>query len=346
MDTKTTLNNFIDFPDPQLLIETINHWLRPTLPGKIVELIQSEDRNNFWELSYLCKQKLGRISSVRSKTQLQKLIIEWLFILIRLNVKRGRIFNLQEVLETGNADCLGYAKVFTTLGRYCGLDMGIIEVIIDTRKRNVPHTASLVRLSSGKPQFVDFWYGSQDIRHQRLGLNIKHNEIWQVGDIDYKALKNAEDISYLPDCCVNAITLYIEGNRLLKNCNFAEAVEYYSRATQLYPENARLFYNRAVAFENLGRTAQAQADYARALYDDSSIFRSSAVQPEEIVNLINLDSAGISEQTQEMYLLAKGFITGKNVSTIELSRRFALSSVEIIGLLCAVEGIINHRPVH
>ena len=103
----------------------------------------------------------------------QKLMIEWLYASIRRNIKRGRIFDLREVLATGKADCLGYAKLLTVLGRHCGLDLGVVEVIVDTRGIIVPHTATLVRLADGKPQIVDFWYGSTDSWHQRLGLSVR-----------------------------------------------------------------------------------------------------------------------------------------------------------------------------
>jgi hypothetical protein len=70
---------------------------------------------------------------IRRKTQLETLTIDWLYDLIRLNVKRGRVFDLSEVVKTGKADCLGYCKIFSVLGRYCGLDAGVADVIVDNR---------------------------------------------------------------------------------------------------------------------------------------------------------------------------------------------------------------------
>ena len=127
---------------------------------------------------------------------------------------------MREVLKTCRADCLGYAKLFSVLGRHYGLNLGIVEVVTDNRGRIMPHTATLVKLADGSPQFVDFWYGCRNIRHQRLGLNIKREGRWRIEDIDFSAIKEVEEISYLPDDTVDSITLYILGNRSLKDGNY------------------------------------------------------------------------------------------------------------------------------
>jgi tetratricopeptide (TPR) repeat protein len=254
-----------------------------------------------------------------------------------MNVIRGRIFDLDEVLETRQADCLGYAKLFTVLGRYCGLDTGIVEVIIDNRGKTVPHTVALARMVNRRRQFIDLWYGSEDIRHKRLGLRLKRGGKWQMADSDFKDLPEAEDISYLPDHCVDAITLYIEGNRSLKQKDYARAVEQYSQAVRLYPQNARIFYNRAVAYENLGETEKAQADYARALRDESSVIRTLATQPEEVVDLIRLDEEQIPDEIQYAYLLSQGFVTGKKVSAAKIAEKLRLSLAQIEAALALVE---------
>jgi hypothetical protein len=72
-------------------------------------------------------------------------------------------------------------------------------------------------------RFIDFWYGSKDIQHKRLGLRVQRNGTWRIEDIDFKNLKQVEDFSYLPDKNVDAITLYIEGNASLRNGDYAAA---------------------------------------------------------------------------------------------------------------------------
>jgi tetratricopeptide (TPR) repeat protein len=332
--------NFLDYPEPEQFINTINRWLRPALSERLKKIFREGERNSFWEISHGFKSRLAAARSERSARQLQREAVSYLYSFIRLNVKRGRVFDLREVLGSGQADCLGYAKLLTVLGRLTGLDLGVVEVIIDIRGATVPHTAVLVRLAGGQAQVIDPWYGSQDIRHRRLGARVKHGSEWNIEDIDIRGIRKFEGLSYLPDSCVDAITLYIEGNRALKKGDYSEAVRQYTRGIDLYPQNSRLFYNRAVAHENLGMVDKAQADYARALQDEASTIRTLATQPQEIVELIRLDEEHITERTQEMYLLAEGFITGKKISIPELAHRFALSPAEVTGLLCGVRAVI------
>ncbi len=330
-DDKVT--RIIDSPEPEEWVQVLSAWSKPDFSEPLKNLTQSTGREKFGQLCSLFGEKLNAARSPRSRLQLEKLILEWLYDFIRLNVKRGRIFDLREVLRIESADCLGYAKLFTVLGRLCSLDLGIVEVLIDNRGRNVPHTATLVRLADGQRQFVDFWYGSRDVRHQRLGLQIKEAGRWRIGDIDYRNFAEAEDITYLPARCVDAITLYIEGNRCLKEGAYSQAVEKYSQAIRWYPQNARAFYNRAIAYEKLGKKEKAEADYQRALQDEDARTRTLATQPQEIVSLIDLDEKFIPELDQQIYLLRAGFITGRRVSPAGIARKLGLSQDEVEAIL-------------
>ncbi len=328
----------MDSPSMEQFIKAIQRWQKMALPEALEKQLDTSGTEDFPELSRLLSQKLGPIRNSRAKAQLEKSIVGWLYAFIRLNIKRGRIFDLREVLTTGLADCLGYAKLFVVLGRYCGLNSGVVEVVIDNGGRIVPHTTSLVRLSGGQRQFIDFWYGSMNIKHRRFGLRVKQDIKWTMGDVDYGSLNYFKDVSYLPDDCVDAITLYVEGNRFLKVKNYTSAVERYSQAILRYPQNTRLHYNRALAYDNLGRRKEAGKDYARALGDDAAVIRALATQSGEIVELLRLDEEKIPESAQQVYLLSRGFITGRRVSTKQIARKTGLSPVEVSDILDSVTG--------
>lgn len=121
-----------------------------------------------------------------------------------------------------------------------GLDTGVVDVIIDSGGRYIPHTAVLVRMTSGRPRLVDLWYGSRDIRHHRLCIRVKKRGRWIVKDLDYTQLQGHE-VSYLPDTYVDGITLYVLGNQHLTREEFAQAVDCYARSITLYPESIRPF---------------------------------------------------------------------------------------------------------
>jgi len=277
---------FEDAPRPEQLKPIINPWRRPAPPGGLEDVTLAFTAGG----ESIIRRKLGQTKNQRHKSQLEVRLISWLYDFIRANVKRGRLFDLGEVLQQGSADCLGYSKLFTLLGRLLGLEVGVIEVVIDNEGRYVPHTAILVRLTNQQPRLVDLWYGSKSIKHRRLGLSVRRGGVWEIEDVDLSELPDLEAVSHLPDPCVNAITRYIRGNRHLNRQEFASAIRCYSKAIALYPGNARFFYNRAIAYENLGEAEKAAADYTKALSSEAAIIRILAREHEEVSSLINLDN--------------------------------------------------------
>jgi tetratricopeptide (TPR) repeat protein len=350
------LSTFIDSPAAEELHQAIAAWPIPQLPDRSQAMVQHQGNNDFWSVSQNLKSAWDSTQRADRNRWICK-IVDWLYEFIRLNVKRGRIFDLREVLKTGQADCLGYCKLFTVLGRYCGLDAGVVDVIVDNRGFNMPHSAILVRLVKLQPVFIDFWYGSRNPHYKRLGLRIRRNTRWKVADIDSKSLRacsslrvtlipeaisassnsNCLDYTYLPDSCVDGITFYIEGNRSLKNRNYLQAVEQFNQAIKLYPVNARVYYNRAIAYERLGYQEKARRDYARALKDEAATRRTLAVQPEEVVDLIQLDKQNIPEKHQQIYLLRAGFVTGKRISIPDIARKIGLSISQVQLILDSIE---------
>lgn len=129
------------------------------------------------------KEKLGRTQDAEERTRIELEALDWLYDLVRRNIKRGRIFELSEVLNEGYADCLGYAKVLSLLGGQFGLDIGVVDVVIDNGGRHVPHPINIISLSNKRHQLIDFWYGSKNINHQRIGALVKEDG-WEIRDIE------------------------------------------------------------------------------------------------------------------------------------------------------------------
>ncbi|MBA7602107.1 hypothetical protein ES703_09193 [subsurface metagenome] len=326
---------FDDAPEMGQVEAVINGWQRPELPDRLKHLAQTSGEGSVMKLARLVGKNLAQIQSNRYKMQLE--VISWLYDFIRASVKRGRVFDLGEVLLQGSADCLGYAKLFTLLGRLFGLDVGVIEVVIDNRGRYVPHTAVLVRLENHRLRFVDLWYGSKNIRHKRLGLQVKQDGAWRIEDLEVRKLGSREEVRYLPDLCVDAITLYIRGNQHLERREFTTAIECYSKAIRLYPGNARFFYNRAIAYENVGEHETANADYAQALGSDAAIIRILATEHDEVISLLDLDARGIDSPAQDIYLLYNGFATGREVPPAGVAKKFGLSEAGVRDILSSVK---------
>ncbi len=242
------------------------------------------------------RRGLAEATNLVEKARLEEELASWLFRLVRANVRRGRVFDLEEVLMRRQADCLGYARLLANLGSEFGLDMGVVEVVVDFVGRHVPHLANLLNLSNHERHFLDLWYASLNIRHHRIGALADG----RVRDLDWDELPQVSRLEGLPERCLQALELYIRGNHLLGQGNLDEAIELYSRAIELYPENARIFYNRGIAFERRGDLRKAEEDYHRALSDEAGLARILA-RVDELEKFIELDEKGLSEEEQGAY---------------------------------------------
>ena len=324
---------------PQQWEEIIAKWIWPE--SSVASLVQRYRRETanmaISEFADWVMGQMARTRDIEKNASLELATIDWLYDFVRANVIRGRVFDLGEVLSQGSADCIGYAKLFTLLARRFGLDTGIIEVLADNAGRHLPHTINLVRLSNKERRFVDLWYGSKNINHQRVAIQVREEGIWREKDVDRDELSILEDIKALPDECADAITLYIQGNRRLNEGEYDSAIRCYSEAIRLYPTNARFYFNRAVAYDNKGELENAEVDYAQALKDSDSLIRVLAKEHEEVIQLIELDAKQISPRDQQIYLFHKGFLTGEEVPLDQVAREFYMSEDEVSAALSCCE---------
>jgi len=312
------------------LSKAVADWHIPELP----EELEKADipRLDLEAARHLISQRLS--GNAESRSRIQIAAADWLYNLVRSNVKRGRAFELDEVLSIRRADCLGYARLFSALGAEFDLELGIVEVLIDNAGRYVPQHVNLLNLADGTYRFIDAWYGPKDINHRRIGALVDG----ELRDIDRQELSAIHDLKGLPDHCIEAITLYIKGNRCLERDELDKAIGHYSEAIKLYPNNSRAYYNRAIARERRGEREPAETDYARALKDESSLIRVLATT-DELEELIRLDEEDISEQEQDVYLWHKGFKTGVQVGYEEIGRMYGISPEAVKEMILKVEGL-------
>ena len=154
--------SFSDNPGIDRINEVIAYWRAIELPVELQYLVHGKPRDiNCMAIEKLAMDIRRQIRNLDSSNRLavSPVILNWLCDLVRLNVKRGRIFDLSEVLSSGSADCLGYAKLLTILTRMFGLKSGVVEVLIDNAGRYVPHTINLVNLLIHAPDKskLTFW---------------------------------------------------------------------------------------------------------------------------------------------------------------------------------------------
>jgi tetratricopeptide (TPR) repeat protein len=344
----------MDKPDkisPAKLDEILSQWSLPPIPPRLRPITKKyQDRKlNLKDLGNWVREELTQTQDTVKREKIELATLDWLYEFIRGNVKRGRVFELDQVVNQRIADCLGYVKMFQLLGKEFGLDIGIVEVVIDNAGRYVPHPISILRLAGKRYQFIDPWYGSKDISHQRIGAQVREKGKWLIKDVNRDELEKLTDVKGLPTGCVDAITYYIIGNRHLEQGihysdekELRKAIDTYDKAIKLYPQNARFYFNRAVAYENIGEKEKAAGDYAQALKDEASQIRVLAREYEESTQLIELDQRDISLQKQEIYLLRKGFSTGKENSAEDVASQYGISAEEVERIISEIEAKFSY----
>lgn len=309
---------------------TLEGWRLPEVPTELWGV----ETPVLKEIGRVAVERLASAANAEAKSHVEIALAEWLYRLVRDNVKRGRFFELEDVLSTGRADCLGYTRLFAAIGPRFGLDLDIVEVVIDNAGRYVPHHVTLVKLSSGAYRFMDAWYGSTNISHRRIGAVADG----VLRDIDREELVSVKHLEGLPERCVDAITLYIRGNGHVAQGELDQAIACYSEAARLYPNNTRAFYNRGLAYERKGMIEEAAADYAEALKDEAGTIRVLA-SIEGIEGLLRLDEMDVDEAAQDIYLSREGFKTGQPADYEELGRVHHLRPGEMEAIVTRVKAL-------
>ncbi len=271
------------------------------------------------ELTQFTQSFLISLYDREKRSSIEEELVDWLFALVRHNVKRGRVWDLFDVLSQRRADCLGYAQLFTILAKDFGLDAGVIEVLRDSRGSYVPHVICMVRLANGRKRLVDPWYGSSDIRHRLVVVRVKQRGKLILKSLTMKGLESASEILGLSREQICGIEFYILGNFFFDRGMKDEAIDCYDLSIWLYPSHPRALFNRAVALESMGREESAKEDYQRVFSMKQSLPRILG-NINEIEQLIELDEEKLDDFDQQVYLLRRGFVTGHREPWKEISK--------------------------
>ncbi len=247
----------------------------------------------FDELAKTSSTALSHVLEPATRRQREEELIDWLYALVRRNIKRGRFWELPQILTQRQADCLGYARILSFLASDFGLNAGVVEVVQDNGGRYVPHYVCLVNLADGHKRLVDPWYGSANIHHRLMVARVVEAGKLVVKQLSIGALESAPEAYGLSPEQLAGLSFYILGNSSLDHDMETEAVECYDASLWLYPANPKTLFNRAVALERLRQGKQAQTDYHRAFSIDPSLVRILATI-EDIEVLPKLDEKGIS----------------------------------------------------
>jgi tetratricopeptide (TPR) repeat protein len=177
-------------------------------------------------------------------------------------------FELGDIVEQRQTQCLGYTQLFYVLGNSIGLEVKPINVE-QMRTGKLPtasaHIAGIAELSNGQSIIVDLVpNGFVSIPFRLEEQFEKAGEYWQLRDKS-NPLELDRKIQILGE---KELVAYIYNNRAnvyIKRGQFAEAVGELDKAIEYHPKYAEAYYNRGIAQRHLERLNQAVSDYTRAI---------------------------------------------------------------------------------
>ncbi len=196
----------------------------------------------------------GKFAAIEERTVLQ---------LCRLTRKqicyRTDYFDLPNIVEKGEANCLGYSQVFYVLGSYLGLTVRPASVTSE-------HIANIVGLSDETMIVADLTKTSGFISERiiikaRSGGNESH---WSFTD-DGKLVRGDKTIRIWSRDEVVGELYFCRGTIGYMSGRIVEAIAQYDKAIELSPKCAKAYNNRGGAHLRLGEHTRAISDFDKAL---------------------------------------------------------------------------------
>ncbi len=138
--------------------------------------------------------------------------------------------------------------------------------------------------------------------------------------------------------------LYALGAEAFAAQRHADAIRYFRRAAELVP-NAKLTYNIALAYEEMGDTGRALAEYRAYLRNESEVARTAALAEQVAARVAELEARLASSGVQQLSVL-----TDPSGATLEVSGRVIgvtpWSGEFTPGLHAITLELPGHQPYH
>jgi len=182
-------------------------------------------------------------------------------------------FDLPDIIETRQAQCLGYVQVYWILARAVDLAVVPVDVLQTDRDHRLPddqgHVCCAITLADQSTLIVDAVPNGQ--MHGPLVLGDLYVE--QGGTLRLKDCAGSSDlyriIHLLEPSGLAALLQSARAGRWVAAGQFLRAADLYTQAIDLSPDLAQVWGNRAVAFYRLGQMDRAIADCNQAMALDS-----------------------------------------------------------------------------
>jgi tetratricopeptide (TPR) repeat protein len=172
-------------------------------------------------------------------------------------------FDLDEIIERREANCLGYAQLFYILGNSLGLQVETLDVedpgVLEA------HVSCLINLTNGNVVIMVY---IADIS-QEFGLEDTFSKVgnyWELLDKNNLLGFACTRFRILDRDGLIALRYYTQGNNVYAEIGqYDKAISEYNLAINLDPQCASAYQARGAAYSELGEYNKAIADYTQAI---------------------------------------------------------------------------------
>ena len=178
---------------------------------------------------------------------------------------KGKCFDLADVIEHKQANCLGYSQLLYILGNSTELSVKTIGVTQKMDATPSVHVACIVGLTDGKTMMVDLAFRFTVSKPFKLEEEfIKVGNYWELKDKN-NPLGIHRRIQISDRNGLIAGVYYNQGNDYYELGQHTQAISDYTKAIELDPNYAMAYTNRGNAYRRLGQYTKAVLDYTKAI---------------------------------------------------------------------------------
>lgn len=212
-----------------------------------------------------CEQ--GKISK-GELAKVEESIVKQLGQRIEREIGPTKFFDLGDVIEHKQANCLGYSQLLYILGNSTELS---VKTICVTQKRDGTlsvHVACIVGLTDGKTMMVDLalWaIMSKPFKFEKEFRKL--GNYWELIDKD-NPLRIHRRIQIIDKNGLISYVYYNQGHRHLELDQPSEAIPLLDKAIELNPKFAEAYTNRGAAYAQLGEYTKVVSSHTKAIEVD------------------------------------------------------------------------------
>jgi len=193
---------------------------------------------------------------------------------IRKQFNPGYVFELSNVIENRQANCLGYSQLIYIIGNTVGLKVRSIDVLnqvkFEENDSTGGHVACIVDLFDGRVAMVDMtWFYSGSLFFKLEDHFIKIGNFWELKNNDNPLLIHRR-FRFLDRKGFLAILYNNRGGVYNSKGKHDRAILKYNRAIEIDTKCAKAYNNRGNTYKDKGDFKRAIQDYTKAIEIDPS----------------------------------------------------------------------------